>query len=57
MWTEVHNAKPVFLVVWESSLDVEAPIYCRIDQDELPFQLAPEQGVLWNTALQFEEVF
>ncbi len=57
MWAAVEKIVPVVLVVWEESLDVEGPIYCRIDQDEIPWELAPEAGVLWRTTLKFLEVF
>ena len=57
MWDEVENAGPLVLVIWEDSLAIENAIYCVLDQDELPWQLAAEPGVLWNTALQFREVF
>lgn len=57
MWAAVHNAVPFFLAVWESSFDVEGPVYCRLDQDELQWALEPGAGVLWSTALKFKEVF
>ena len=57
MWESVQNIDPVVLVVWEDSLTVEGPIYCRLDQAEIPFQLAREAGLLWTTTLKFREVF
>lgn len=57
MWAAVENAEPVVLVVWEDSLTVEGPVYCRLDQDEIPWELAPQAGVLWRTTLKFVEVF
>ncbi len=57
MWAAVHNAVPFFLAVWESSFDIEGPVYCRLDQDELQWQLERAAGVLWSTALKFKECF
>lgn len=57
MWGAVHNITPFVLVVWEDSLTVEGPLYCRLDQDSLPFELAREAGVMWSTTLKFREVF
>jgi len=56
MFDEVENGKPVFLVVWEDSMDVEGPIYCRIDQERLEYRKSAEPGLLWSLDLQFLEV-
>ncbi len=56
MFAEVKNIRPVFLAVWEESLDVQDAIYCRIDQDRLEFKKAKEAGVLWMLDLSFMEV-
>ena len=56
MFAEVHNIQPLFLAVWEDSLTVQAPIYCRITNESLEFKKAPEAGVLWTLDLGFREV-
>jgi len=56
MFAEVHNLTPLFLVVWEDSLDVEPPLYCRINQEQLEFRKAEEAGVMWSLDLEFVEV-
>jgi hypothetical protein len=56
MFEDVHNIVPVFLAVWEDSLTVQAPIYCRIDQESLEFKKTPEAGVLWQLEIAFREV-
>jgi hypothetical protein len=56
MFDEVENIKPVFLAVWEDDLSVEAPIYCRIDQERLDFKRGSDPGLLWSLELQFMEV-
>ena len=56
MWTDVGKGVPVFLAVWEDSLDVEPALYCRINQDRLEFQKAAEAGVLYSLDLEFLEV-
>jgi len=55
MWAEVENIKPVFLAVWENSLDVQRPIYCRIDQDKLEWRKVQEGGLLWELEIAFLE--
>jgi len=57
MFRAIEAADPVFLVVWEDNLANVGPIYCRLDQDEIPFQQSPVSGLLWETSLQFKEVF
>ncbi len=57
MWAAVHNAVPFFLAVWESSFEVEGPVYCRLDQRELQWQLDKRPGVFWSTAMKFKEAF
>ena len=57
MFRAVEGAKPVFLIVWENNLSEVGPIYCRIDQSEIPFQQSPVSGLLWETSLQFKEAF
>jgi hypothetical protein len=57
MFAEVDIVMPVLLIVWEDSLDVEPPLYCRIDQERLEYAKAEEPGLLWSLDLQFMEVF
>jgi hypothetical protein len=57
MWREVQQYLPVFLVVWEDSLTVQRPIYCRVSQDQLLWQKAGEAGLMWSLNLGFEEAF
>lgn len=57
MWDAVENVKPVILVVWEDSLDVEGPIYCKIDQEELAWKKNDERGLSWSLEIFFREVF
>lgn len=57
MWRAVERHTPVFLVVWEDSLTVQRPIYCRIQEDELSLRKASEAGVMWSLDLSFEEAF
>ena len=56
MWEEVHNIKPVFLIIYENSLDVIPALYCTIDQEEIPWQKS-ENGLAWSIQLKFLEVF
>lgn len=56
MFDEVENGKPLFLVVWEDSMEVEGPIYCRINQERLEYRKSAEAGLLWSLDLQFLEV-
>jgi len=55
MWREVEQVTPVFLDIWEDSPTVQRPIYCRIDQDKLDWQKAPEAGLLWSVQIAFME--
>lgn len=57
MWNEVDRVKPIFLLIWEDSLDVMEPLYCRIDMDELGFKKIAEPGVGWELEINFTEVF
>lgn len=57
MWRAVEQHTPIFLVVWEESLTVQRPIYCRIKRDLLSWQKASEAGVMWSLDLDFEEAF
>ncbi|MEN6333793.1 MAG: hypothetical protein ABFE01_05990 [Phycisphaerales bacterium] len=57
MWRAIEQHSPVFLVVWEDSLTVQGPIYCRINQDYLPWQKAGEAGLMWSVRVEFKEAF
>lgn len=59
MWLDVGNHKPVFLTVWEDSLSTLRPIYCVIDQEAIGWRRSElgSWGLLWETAIQFREVF
>ncbi len=57
MFRAVEGATPVFLIVWEDNLAQVGPIYCTIDQSEIPFQQSPVMGLLWETSLKFKEAF
>lgn len=57
MWEAVENVKPVILIVWEDSLDVQGPIYCTIDQQELGWKKNDENGLSWSLEIFFREVF
>lgn len=57
MWDVVENIKPVILIVWEDSLDVQGPIYCKIDQEELDWKKNDEAGLSWSLKIYFREVF
>ena len=56
MFEDVHNIKPVVLVVYENSLDVVPALYCVIDQEELPWQKS-ENSLTWSMQMKFLEVF
>jgi len=56
MWEEVDRIKPVFLLIWEDSLDIVGPIYCLIDQDELSWKRDADNRT-WILEINFLEVF
>jgi len=57
MFAAVDIGTPVLLAVWEESLDVEPPIYCRINQEQLEYRKAAEAGAMWALDLEFREAF
>jgi len=57
MWDAVENIKPVILIIWEDSLDIQGPIYCKIDQEELGWKKNDEQGLSWSLEIFFRETF
>jgi len=57
MWIGVENIKPVVLVIWENSLDVQGSIYCWIDQDRLDLKKLDSHGLYWSLQINFLEAF
>jgi len=57
MWVGVENIKPVVLVIWEESLDIQGPIYCWIDQDRLGWKKSNSPGLYWALQINFLEAF
>ncbi len=56
MFDEIHNIKPIFLIIYENSLDIIPALYCTIDQEELPWKKA-EDGLNWSVEIKFLEAF
>jgi len=56
MFESAGNITPLFLLVWENSLDVFGPLYCTIVEPEFTWQKS-ESGLLWSLNISFEEVF
>lgn len=50
-----ENTVPFFLLIWESGLDTEPPIYCNQTESQLPLTKIPNQGLLWKYTLKIEE--
>lgn len=57
MWREVENIDPVFLLIWENSLDVVGPLYVVIDQTGMPFKRTGDINFAWQLIINFREVF
>jgi hypothetical protein len=57
MWDAVENIEPFFIVPWANREDIETPIYCIFDQDEITFKRSDNYMVPWSTTLKFREVF
>jgi len=57
MWNEVENDKPIFLLLWEDSLDIERPIYCQINQTEIVFKRSSDRALMWEAEIEFLEAF
>jgi hypothetical protein len=55
-WRFVNITEPFWILIWESSLTTEAPIYCSLTK-ELEWAKAAAQGNLWTLGLEFEECF
>lgn len=53
MWNTVQNSMPVWLFIWENSLDIVAPVYCVFNQSEVQFS---KQNLNWSTSLNILEV-
>ncbi|MBA7541147.1 hypothetical protein ES705_33454 [subsurface metagenome] len=56
MFAQVLNVDPLFVLLWENSLDVFPPLYCTIIEPELPWRKSDE-GRYWGLSVSFEEVF
>lgn len=59
MFDMVENTKPVVLLIWESDLDFEPPMYCIIDEKDLGWKKISSNryGRVWNLDLKLQEVF
>jgi len=58
VWNEHHNVEPLILLLWENSLDVQAPIYGVINQrSSFNFKKLKEEGLGFSTSFSFREVF
>jgi hypothetical protein len=57
MWAEVKNVKPIVAVIWANSQATEAPLYCRIDQQELSFKRTENTLYPWSVMIKYKEVF
>ena len=55
-WNTVDVVQPFTLLIWESDLTVEEPIYCSLT-DELSWEQLDYEGLTWTLGLKFEEVF
>jgi hypothetical protein len=56
MWDAVINIVPLFLIIYENSLDIIPVLYCVIDQEDIPWQKS-ENGLNWSMEINFLEVF
>lgn len=56
MFAQVLNVDPLFVLLWENSLDVFPPLYCTFIEPELPWRKSDE-GRYWGLSVSFEEVF
>lgn len=56
MFAQVLNVDPLFVLLWENSLDMFSPLYCTIVEPELPWRKL-EEGRCWGLSISFEEVF
>jgi len=56
MFAQMLNVDPLFVLLWENSLDVFPPLYCTIVEPELPWRKSDE-GRYWGLSVSFEEVF
>lgn len=57
MFRLVKNVTPVIMLIWDSDLTFESPIYCVIDQKKLDFKRSGSINLPWATSLQIREVF
>jgi len=51
----VQNIHPIWLFIWEESLDKFPPVFCVIDQSSIDFQSSINRG-LYSTDISFLEV-
>ncbi len=54
--TAVDVVEPFIMLVWESDLDIQAPVYCSLTETP-SFQRSQSNGLLWNFSLKVEECF
>jgi len=55
MWAAVDNVKPVFLLIWEDSLNVVAAMYAKIDQENISWRKL--EALTWTVNIAFREEF
>ena len=55
-WDTVDVVRPFTMLIWESDLDVEPPIYCALTES-LEWNKLEQDGLLWALGLEFEESF
>jgi len=56
MFAQMLNVEPLFVLLWENSLDVFGPLYCTVVEPVLPWRKSDE-GRYWGLSVSFEEVF
>lgn len=52
MWNTVQNSQPVWVFIWESSLDTTAPVFCVFNQSTVEFS---KSALSWSTSLTLLE--
>jgi len=57
IYSTLRTIRPFVMCVWENSLDIESPIYSRFVNKTLPLKQRPQQGLIFDFSLEFEEVF
>jgi len=56
LFDSVNIYLPFILLLWESSLDVQPPVYCRI-VESFEWTRAAQTGLSWTTKIGFQECF